>query len=513
MLFFFLAIFLPYQYQIYDIFDVKSTQEFEQIKKSKKFCVLLIADSNEEKTAFIKSQFINATSLFSNEPSSFCFLDSSKSKNMLTRFGQNPPCLVFYKLYSEWLIIPFPRSEESLLFLLQHYFSQSLNTANSEADILSYLGHFDFTLLITQDLIRPVLSLRYKASAYIGNMDIIVCDKKVLEKSFHIKNGEIGIYRAEDRTIQSIKPEFDAVLEATIPSYRYFVNSDFKEPNATFVAFLGLANNFEYQLQRSYNDIIDLLYTISNKFPQFIVGYLEPKLHYIAKHSTLENFDNLPTIVSFSTFDRSYFPVPSNFFQTPFNKDKWAQDAISYLTHITKGKIKRKYHSLLVPQKTKNDPVEVLVGTTYESFMKDTKHDLYVLYVAPNDEKCNEALSVYREAAKLAKSIRFAVIDAFSNSSPVVFPHLHVVPYIRFYPAVNRSNDMPFLHLITTDNLLRFANTFGSKQYNFDVPRKTRRELRIEMGIFSRIIAQLPPKDQEKTEPYFKALVYEIGIN
>lgn len=506
-----LSIFIPFDIKPSNILDVNSISEIVDVKKSSEFTVLFIAELNKPETEKFKDQFLRVSTLFTKNGSFLC-IDSSKCQELLSRYGQMPPCLVLYKKTVEWMIIPFPRKEESLLFLLYHFFSQKIMIAKNEADILSSLGHFDFALLSSPDFSKQILTLRSQASLYLGNLDIIICDKTFLKEHFQIEEGEIGIYRAEDRTVKSIKPTFDDIFEGSIPSFRHFVTNDFREPNAIFMTFLGLNTDDEHVLSTFNNDVDDLLFNLSIKFPQFVIGYLEPKLHYIARHATLQKFNVLPTMIAFSTSDRSYFPYDNTkLFQLPFSKDKWLKDAESYLTQIIKGKIKRKYHSEPVPKKNKSDPVEKIVGSTYDSFMRDKKHDLFVMFVESNSGICDEALNEFRKAAKIAKDIRFGVIDTILNSSPREFPHIYKLPYVRFYPSNNRSNDVPFLHLMNTNNFLRFAMKFGSKKYNFDVPKKSIYELRVEMSQFSQIINRLPTEDQEKMEPYFKELVYMVS--
>ncbi|KAK8884036.1 hypothetical protein M9Y10_043139 [Tritrichomonas musculus] len=504
-----LSYFIPFDLKPTKLVDINSYGQLIRIKQFSKSCVVFIGDLNNPETEKYKDCFLRVSTFFGKKVSFLC-IDSLYCSDLLTRYGQRPPCLVFYKNSSEWMVVPFPRKEESLLFLFDHFLSQKLVIANHEADVLSYLGHFDFALLTSPDLSNLTLTLRFQASLYLGNLDIVVCDKNLLSQYFQIKEGEIGIYRSEDRTIKSVQPTFDAIFEGSIPSFRRFVTTDFREPNSTFLAFLGVNQNDEQSLSSYSNDIDDLLYELSTQFPQFIIGYLEPKLHYIARHATLQNFKTLPTMISFSTHDRSYFPYEhGSLFQLPFSKDKWLNDAKFYLTQISKGKIKRKYHSEPVPKTNKSDPVEKIVGSTYDSFMNDKKHDLYVMFIKSNGGSCNDALEEFRKAAKIAKNIRFGVIDAYLNSSPREFPHIITLPYVRFYPSKNHSNSTPFLQLMNQNNFLRYAMKFGSQKYNFDVPQKSLSELRVEMNDFSKIVGRLPSEDRLKMEKYFKELIIE----
>ncbi|OHT13107.1 hypothetical protein TRFO_16861 [Tritrichomonas foetus] len=504
--FFTLLIFIPYKIRKPEVLTVNTLSEMEKVIHSTTFSVVLHIDSQDSASPLLKDQFIRASSLF-NHNGSFCIIDSSKSESQLRKYGQQAPCLVLFKQKREWLILPYPRNEDSLLFLFNHFFSQKLVTMNNRADFLSCFGHFDFTLLTPPELVQQVMSLRFQISAYVGNMEILVCDKKFLQQSFTIKNNEIGIYRAEDQTIQSIQPNIDSIFEATIPVFRHFVTTDFRQPDSTFVAFLGT------QQDSNLKDVDELLFNLSIKFPNFVIGYLEPKLQYIARHATMQKFDNLPTIITFSPSDRSYFPINDpKLFNLPFNKEQWMKDAELYLSMINKGKIKRKYHSEPVPKNNKNDLVEKIVGDTYDSFMKDQRHDLYVMYVESNNGVCNEALSEFQKAAEVARNIRFGVIDVILNSSPRKFPQIHKLPYVRFYPSKNRTNDVPFLHSMKRDDFLRFAMKFGSQNYKFDVPKKSKSEFRNEISIFNKIISQLPPDDQNKMEPYFKKMWFEVGL-
>ena len=273
-----LSFFIPFDIQPSNVLDINSVSELDKVKKSSFFTVVFIADFSNPETAKLKDRFLRVSTLFLNNGSFLC-IDSSKCQDLLSKYGQVPPCLVLYKKSIEWMIIPFPQKEESLLFLLDHFFTQKLMIANNYADILSSLGHFDFSLLIPPDLSNQALTLRYQASFYLGNLDIIICDRTLLKNHFQINEGEIGIYRTEDRTINSIKPTLDDILEGSIPSFRHFVTSDFREPNSTFFAFLGYNIDDEKYFSKLSNDINDLLYNLSIQFPQFVIGYLEPKLH------------------------------------------------------------------------------------------------------------------------------------------------------------------------------------------------------------------------------------------
>ena len=471
------------------------------------FSLVLVCDFNDPETDSIKDMFSRVSTFFEKN-GSFVMIDSEKYSKVLNKYEQVPPCLVLYKNKAEWLVLPAPTDENQLLFLCDHFFSQKVLTTQNIADVLSFLGHSNFAILATAEQVPEMINLRFKVAPYIGNCEIIVCDKKLLKDYFQIEDGNIGIFRIEDKAVQSIKPTFDNVFEATIPVFRQFVTTDFRESNATFVAFVGYQRN-------SYID--DLLFNISVTFEKtdFIFGFLEPRLHYIARHATLQKFEQLPTIIAFSTHDRSFFPVDSKYFKEPFSmltKDQWIKDATNYLEMIAKGKIKRQYHSEVLDKKNKSDPVEKIVGTTYNSFMNDKKHDLYVLYIDQNRSECLHALDEFRKAATIATSIRFGVIDIILNSSPLAFPHIHSLPYVRFYPSKNRSNDVPFLHTMKSNDFLRFAMKFGSKDYKFDVPVKSKMEFRREIHNFSLIINHLPPEDQAKMEPYFKALWYEVGM-
>jgi hypothetical protein len=229
---------------------------------------------------------------------------------------------------------------------------------------------------------------------------------------------------------------------------------------------------------------------------------LSPPLHRVAEYAQGKRFKAVPAFLAFTTEVRSYWPWRD---EGPLTYDA----IIEYLKMVVASPAT--FHSEPIPD-VQGSKITTLVGRTYGSFMKDTDSDAFVLYYKDFDNFTEHALTEIEKTAEAfkGKPVRFAKIDVEKNSANVPFPPIIGHPSMRFYPKGNQSDGWPFLHLVRTDDMVRFIKRLGSYKYDVDVPKKPLDELKQEVFLFRDLMRLLPDNDVMKMSEYFRKYWLEI---
>lgn len=502
MIFLFLCnkVFVPFNLPILNKVPRATVFELDKQIEIYEHVVVFIGSQNDPDIELFHTIFFDASQFFARN-GTFLYVTAKEGQKYLDKYKNVDPALLIFKDHKIWLSTAFPKSGSELFYILYQFFKQKVTYINSIPDLMKGLSHFPLTIICSQELLQEAFVVRYQIAVALGFIDIIVTSNEFLENGLNVPSDKIGVFRMEDKCIVPVYPTFYGLFEGVRPYYRKFVEEDFEEPNATFCAYLG----------NKMTPLVEtILYEFAIKYPKLTFGFVPPEFHDKVRDATLLPLKNIPTFIVFSYQDRSFYP--QNFEE--FDEKRPTKIIKQYIDSISDNSIKRKYHTEAVPKDDPKDLVKKLVGLTYQDFLNDTKHDLVVLYTEPHSEDCEEALIEFTQAAEAMKrtGVRFAYIDSYLNSCPLKFPFFLSKPSLRIYPAINRSNDMMFLHHFTKNNIILFVNQFGSWNYDIKTDPRDKNQFKLEMSQFAHNAQYIPKGDRDKLEPYFYQLWVEMGL-
>ncbi|OHT04966.1 hypothetical protein TRFO_27409 [Tritrichomonas foetus] len=457
---------------------------------------------------------------------SFISLDSSGADKFLQQYNCTGESLFFFIGQKVWLACSTPGTETSFQFMISSFLQQTISSVNNIQTLHSILGHFHFSFITSHENLESVFTLRYKSSPFLGPIDIIIANDIVLNE-LKITNEKIAIYRQEDHSIEVINISFESIFEAVKPTFRRLVNTDLFDKTKPIAALV---------VDELSSEMEDFLYHIYLKYKEnFIVGWIPPLRHYIVERSTLINVnEQKPFFIAFHAFDRSFYPysnlitidllqkentqkLPPEFSSHKFTKDLWNEICSFYLMNIIENKINRTYHSSTKPDLLFNEShVNYLVGKNYSDFIK-TQKDLIILYYY--DDNSEETLNARNELKKVAEffsnesSLLFGAIEMNQNSVPECFPNfaLNYAPHIRLIKT--DKTQIPFLHVIKSNEIMRFIAHFSSSNFTIEIPQKDEDEFKKEAAHFVQIMYALPENEREIVKEYFKQMWINLDID
>lgn len=129
------------------------------------------------------------------------------------------------------------------------------------------------------------------------------------------------------------------------------------------------------------------------------------------------------------------------------------------------GKIKAQIKSQPVPKKN-TDPVQVVVGTTFDQIVMDPTKDVMIELYAPWCGHCKALEPTYKRLAKHYKdndSVVIAKMDATANDSPPSFS-AEGFPTIYFAPANSKDKPIKYEGAREVDDFVKFITEKGASQ-------------------------------------------------
>ena len=502
-------VFVPINATTFPYVPTVTEEKMWQIINTTDFVVVLVAPSNRPEILDQHHSFASASTLFAHG-GPFLYLDCMEPIKLTQKYLVTPPSLFLFKNHTLWFCSPYPMSEISLLFTLRHFFSEKVDTAETIGALYSQLGRFRFTLITSPELLEKTLDLRFTVAAYLGAMDIIVTTRKNLN-ALKIPMNEIALFREEDHAITPLKLDFDAFFEASMPVFRNFVLSDFEDPDAIYACLMT---------DELTDQMGEFLYEQAELHPDFIVGWLPRHLRYIAERSTLQGYPG-DNFIAFNPIFRYYFPNDkhvSYVLNYEFNKNDYNKSFGSYLDDIMWGKLAYKFHSENLTRKDKEGLVQKLNGVTYEHFLRNKRDDLVIMYLRSTKDDNKFALNTFNLAAEKVvkewglKNVSFAYINTYNNSGDYYYPYIPDYPHIRFFPHVNHSLSLFFLHSLTCDDIASFVVRCMDPRPNITLPEKDKEEFRNEAGHFVRIMNSLERHEKDRMTDYFKNMWIDLGV-
>ena len=142
--------------------------------------------------------------------------------------------------------------------------------------------------------------------------------------------------------------------------------------------------------------------------------------------------DQLPTL-------RAILPADMKKFQSPHAAaDLTVENIGQFLDDVLSGAIKPHLKSEAVP--TQDGPVTVVVGTEFESIVRDSTKDVLVKYYAPWCGHCKKLAPIWEELGTAFKdnaNIVIAKFDSTANEADGV--EVRGYPTLIFYPRDNKA--------------------------------------------------------------------------
>ncbi|GAO50371.1 hypothetical protein G7K_4498-t1 [Saitoella complicata NRRL Y-17804] len=140
-----------------------------------------------------------------------------------------------------------------------------------------------------------------------------------------------------------------------------------------------------------------------------------------------------------------------------------AESITSFLKDYASGALKPSIKSEPVPET--QEPVHVIVGSTFEEVVYDDERDVLVEYYAPWCGHCKNLAPKWEQLAELyttpahSARVRVAKIDATANDVPV---DLQGFPTIRLYPAGNKDEPVEYQGDRSIESFVDFIRDKGT---------------------------------------------------
>lgn len=114
------------------------------------------------------------------------------------------------------------------------------------------------------------------------------------------------------------------------------------------------------------------------------------------------------------------------------------QSIKNYLDDFKSGNLRA--HLKSEPEPTEQGPVTIIVGTTFDSIVKDTSKDVLVKYYAPWCGHCKSLAPVWEELANSVADNADLVIAKFdATANEVAGLQIRGYPTLKFYPKDNKE--------------------------------------------------------------------------
>ena len=494
---FLLQIFVPYsEPDLYESPEVDKVA-FDQILATNQSIIAFVVEKTyKEMIPVIKS--MNEVASFFSEKAKFLFLDHDLGTQFAYMNKLSLPCFFFFKDGKFVSAYSYPKVESAFVKIVQSLVDPL--EISTKDELMNYLGDCYYTILALPELYSDALSI-FKDN-YI-ECDIVCVNKDLLDK-LELDDNRLALYRQEDSMIVS----FSNFSNAKIPYYQVLTyHALFDEDKPIF----GIsAKSFT-------NEMKEFLYDLSDEYPDFIYGFITEDYHRyfnitlgVEVNDPNENLDAL----FFNSKHRYHYDVSDiftkEFLSKPFEIHTWTKHAKTILDSLRSNERKKIYLSAPVPIQNSQDPVQTVVGKTYEEFVNQKDKDVIILFVREGCDICakfNVTLHSLHAVTSNASmtNLSYGIIDITNNSGD--FPYFTRVPHLVIYPANNKTNPVPLRGNKGFDNLIWFIKRYGS--YDCPIPFEKMTPSQFEMDYVQQIreVMEMPQEERRK----FYEWAYEMA--
>ena len=456
----------------------------------------------DDKDTKTREETILEATYYYGDKADFYFLEPVSCDELAKQYGLSIPCVFVYRVGLLCGTYMYPESDSGIMFLLRLILEPMPEATQSLADLHSQLGNMPFALLATPERYNKAVSLQYDVSSQM-NVGVIPVEPQVL-LSLGINSSKLAFFRGEDRTVFQSSEFTEGLYAQSYPVYRSLMPSDLRGESTIVFALVAPELNDDYQ---------EFLYQVGERAIGVVVGYLPRNLKSYAEsicHVVID--EKTVTVVAFNYDNGFYYDTSSEFtpelLKKPINVGVWVQKANTIISKILLGQIKPEFISEPEPPKSTTN-TQQLVGTTYEQFIMDPNYDVVVLYKREGCENCVEFFPQYLEfAASLSNYtyLKFAYIDILKNSCKLKYPFMPGVPHVHFYPAHNKSADVPMRGGRSTNSMLRMIKQGSKNKYDFEAPPMDKASAAMELFTLLFAAKDMPPDEQAKAMEYIQEL-------
>jgi len=498
------AFFVPFSTTAESSIRVVDEYKLWSLRNSSEYLVGVSYKENDKHAESIERSFTDASVGFFGQ-GTFVILNSNASSSVLKDEEIELPAVFLFTNGTLMGIYPFPDSEVSLLFLLRTFLRPLPAPVSTLPQLYASLGTSPFTLLTPPEQINNALNLHFDCSRQMGFIGIVPVSKPIL-LTIGINSSDIALFRKEDSAAVAVNPAAADLYAASYPVFRILMESDLSSSDDS-VLFTLIAPVLTPQYK-------DFLFEVGTRFPSYVVGYLNKQLQPYAEQACNKPFGDGPAIAVFNYANNFHYDADevfnTEFYARPFDVEEWVSASSRLLSSIILGKSKAVYASEDVPPPN-DDPLQKVVGRTYEEFIMDSEHDVVILYKRDNCPHCRNFIPVFRSFAEECRDkalyfLKFGFIDITKNSAKLPFPYMPGVPHVQIFPAANKTNNDQLRGGRDRDALIRFLKSKASQPIPLEAlpPEKTQVALELFQLLFSS--KDMPLEQQIKTMEYIKEM-------
>lgn len=498
----FLQIFVPYmESNILEIPELNQKEFNDLLATNKSIIALCVEKSYKEMEPVIRSMN-KVASLFSDEKynATFIFLGKGIAQEVSYANYLSLPSFFFFKKGKLRCSFAYPKTDgafvkivQSLLISTSKFYKQKkeVNQFSNNAfdkdsiilktkeEVLEYVGDCYYTILALPKLYKKAMKVLYNNPR--TECDIVLVDKNAL-KELDLDDDRLALFRREDNMIVS----FSNFSVASIPYYSVINYYSVHDEIRPIFAIASSTSDFDQKYK-------DLLYELSDKYADFVFGFINKDYYAYINTTVGVNINNLLhgtkelecIALVFNSYKRYTYNISDVFTEAflsePFEQQKWLEASKSALNSIRKNKRVKQYISDPIPEINQTNQeinIKTVVGLTFDEFVNQKDKDVIVLFAVLDSysgSSINKTFHLFYNITKHAPSnetdknfcdekLSFGIVDVSRNSGD--FPYFPGVPIIFMYPAKNKSHPIQFRGAPSYENFLWFLKRYGS----FEVP-------------------------------------------
>lgn len=441
----------------------------------------------------------------------FVFITPNDVSKLAHDFKIRSPFIFVYKNKRLITKYDFPGTQKIFLRILTAITTDDPKVIDNIDDLKAQLDEVPLTILAPKQWWQDAVNIQMESSIHMTDINVLCVTPNVL-KDLGLNETMMAVFRLEDRGVKNFKNCTKSFYKASQPLYHMLQSSELTNPNNQIFALTSRDLYFEHK---------DFLYQLADKYPDFIIGYLDPYYYKFAMPAFGIDFKERLDM-HFFNFERKFYIDSSDIFtdeflNQTFDVQKWFDAASKFLDSVKKGERKKIFASEPVPEKQEGN-IEILVGKTYEDFINDTKHDSIVLFYREDDKKSTDFLPVYENFSIECKKagydfLKFGRINVVNNAAPIDFPWMPNLPHIEIFPMKNKSAHDMLRGTLKRDNFIWFIQHTASKPIKLEFKLPTQDELKQEiMNVIMRT-SRMKPEDNAKLLNWLKEISQEVGLN
>ena len=369
--------------------------------------------------------------------SAFMWMDRSDAYTWIEKWETLGPLMLFFGLGPTPVVCEVPKDEEELLFLIENQLKGPGSVVQSCDELKSFLDQLPLTLIVRPGQYDRAKDVMKESMIVTGPVFIVEATGGVFDH-LNMSGTQTMLFRKADDVIEPCELGADDIIRAAKPFYCV------ADPATLFDSSLYLGVFGGQDVAIKYRDV---LFELSQKFPEFKIVAVPPEFHDTLVPSDSTWIKSLPDVKIFNVKGGFYYPNDGMFDNIDFPSDQFWQICADFVEQVRTGRIARKYGSEQPSDMIYEGVVHKIVGANYEQFIQGRKPTI-MLYDVNTWPDMNIIQEIKQLVNVIGDTVQFGVINptlnSFERGYPMLLPTTSAVIFLRNGTAVNMFEPMTF---------------------------------------------------------------------